>query len=289
MKAVPPFGYEVLFSRNLGIVSKDEQLILKKSRVGIAGVGGVGGAHAITLARMGIGHFHLADPDFFEAANMNRQFGATFQSLGQSKTIVLKEMIQSINPDAEVTIFDDGINSQNCKIFLQDTDLVLDGIDAFAVSDRRILYESCLAQNIFVIASGPVGLTATLHVFGPGSMSFEDYFDFRSCQSEEEMFVAFIVGTCPSFLHWGQIDSNYIDIGNQRGPSLAPSINLCAALACSEALQILLHRNSSMLAPRYLQFDLKDKTLAKKYLFWGNRNPLQRLKRRFALHVLQKK
>ncbi len=289
MSAASPIGYEVLFSRNLGIVSKDEQLILKKSKIGIAGVGGVGGAHAVTLARMGIGHFHLADPDFFEAANMNRQFGATFQSLGRSKAIVLKEMIQSINPEAEVTIFTEGINSQNRKMFLQGVDLVLDGIDAFSISDRRILYESCLGQNIFVIASGPVGLTSTLHVFGPGSMSFEDYFDFSSCQSKEEMFVAFIVGTCPSFLHWGQIDSTYVDIGNQRGPSLAPAINLCASLACSEALQILLHRKSSMLAPRYLQFDLKNKKLSKKYLFWGNRNPLQRLKRRFALHVLQRK
>ncbi len=289
MTAVSPLNYEVLFSRNLGIVSKDEQLLLKKARVGIAGVGGVGGAHAITLARMGIGHFHLADPDFFEAANMNRQFGATCQSLGQSKAVVLKEMIQSINPEAKVTIFTEGINSQNCDKFLQDTDLVLDGIDAFAISDRRMLYESCLAQNIFVIASGPVGLTATLHVFGPGSMSSEDYFDFRSCQSIEEMFVAFIVGTCPSFLHWGQIDPTYVDIINRRGPSLAPSINLSAALACSEALQIILNRKSNLLAPRYLQFDLKDKKLSKKYLLWGNRNPMQILKRRFALQVLHRK
>ncbi len=282
-------SYEVLFSRNLGIVSKEEQAILKTSRVSIAGVGGVGGAYAVTLARMGVGQFHLADPDLFEPANMNRQFGATIQSMGQNKAHVLKEMILSINPEAVVTTFTEGIDQGNVEAFLQGVDLVLDGIDAFAISVRRMLYESCQRRNLFVIASGPVGLTATLHVFGPGSMGFEDYFDFKNCQTDEERFVAFIVGTCPSFLHWGQVDPNFVDIANQRGPSLAPAINLCTAFACSEGLYILLNRKSQMLAPRYLQFDLKGKKLANKYLFCGNRNPLQKLKRRFALRILKKK
>jgi ThiF family len=49
----------------------------RHSRVAIAGLGGVGGIHLATLARLGIGSFHIADPDRFEPANFNRQHGAT--------------------------------------------------------------------------------------------------------------------------------------------------------------------------------------------------------------------
>jgi molybdopterin/thiamine biosynthesis adenylyltransferase len=282
-------SYEELFSRNIGIVSTNEQLVLSNSKVGIAGVGGVGGAHAITLARMGVGEFYLADPDIFEPANMNRQAGATISTLGRQKGVVIKEMILSINPKAKVTVFEKGLTNENLSDFLNGVDIILDGLDAFAIPIRRKLYEACSKKEKFVIASGPLGLTGTLHVFGPGSMSFEKYFDFKSCRNFEECFVAFIVGTCPSFLQLGQIDSQSVNIEKQQGPSLAPSINLCAALTGAEALQILIHKKSNLLAPRFLQFDLQKKRMVRKYLYFGNRNPIQKLKRKIVLFILKRK
>ena len=61
------------FSRNIGLLSPGEQLEISTARVAIPGLGGVGGLHAMTLARCGITKFHLADFDQFEVANINRQ------------------------------------------------------------------------------------------------------------------------------------------------------------------------------------------------------------------------
>ena len=72
----PAFDYHEAFSRNIGLVTLEEQERLRRSHVAIAGMGGMGGVHLITLARAGIGSFAIADPDCFELANMNRQYGA---------------------------------------------------------------------------------------------------------------------------------------------------------------------------------------------------------------------
>ena len=86
------FSYDEAFSRNLGWLSFDEQQQLRGKRVAIAGLGGVGGPHLTTLARLGIGSFTLAEFDLFELANFNRQVGATTSSIGRSKLDVMVEM-----------------------------------------------------------------------------------------------------------------------------------------------------------------------------------------------------
>ena len=55
------WSYEEAFSRNLGLINPQEQEKLRKSRVAIAGMGGIGGINLMTLARLGIGAFRIAD------------------------------------------------------------------------------------------------------------------------------------------------------------------------------------------------------------------------------------
>ena len=59
------FSYTGAFARNLGWVTPAEQLQLRRKRVAIAGMGGVGGVHLLTLTRLGVGAFHVADFDRF--------------------------------------------------------------------------------------------------------------------------------------------------------------------------------------------------------------------------------
>ena len=58
------------FDRNLGLLTEEEQLILASKTVAIAGLGGVGGSHLLTLVRMGVQNFHIADMDHFELVNI---------------------------------------------------------------------------------------------------------------------------------------------------------------------------------------------------------------------------
>src|SRR5205814_484436 len=99
------WSYEEAFSRHRGLVSAQEQAVLKRKRVAIVGQGGVGGVHLITLARLGVGGFHIADPDRFELANINRQYGANIQTLGQNKALVMAEKARAINPEIGLKVF----------------------------------------------------------------------------------------------------------------------------------------------------------------------------------------
>src|SRR4051794_40764199 len=77
--------YDQAFKRNEGLITPAEQHRLRDTRVAIVGMGGVGGVHLVTLARLGFARFTIADPDVFELANSNRQYGARLETLGRSK------------------------------------------------------------------------------------------------------------------------------------------------------------------------------------------------------------
>ena len=76
-------------ARNLGLISDQEQQQLAESTVLVAGVGGVGGRVAETLARVGIGHLIVTDPDDFAVSNLNRQAGCTHDTIGRNKAMVI--------------------------------------------------------------------------------------------------------------------------------------------------------------------------------------------------------
>nr|WP_310735253.1 ThiF family adenylyltransferase [Mitsuaria sp. TWR114] len=80
------FDYDRAFSRNIGWVTRDEQQRLRRARVAVAGLGGVGGAHVLTLSRLGIANFNIADFDEFDVHNMNRQAAAFMSSMGRPRS-----------------------------------------------------------------------------------------------------------------------------------------------------------------------------------------------------------
>lgn len=83
------FRYDEAFARNIGWVTEAEQAALRGKRIAIAGVGGVGGVHLLSLARLGIGAFHVAEMDTFDLVNFNRQAGAMMSTLGRPKVDVM--------------------------------------------------------------------------------------------------------------------------------------------------------------------------------------------------------
>jgi Dinucleotide-utilizing enzymes involved in molybdopterin and thiamine biosynthesis family 1 len=112
------FSYGRAFVRNIGWVTSAEQKSLQQRRIAIAGLGGVGGSHLLTLARLGIGAFHIGDFDSFDIENFNRQAGASMRSLGRPKVDVLREMVKDINPTLELRTFEQGVSSANLDAFL---------------------------------------------------------------------------------------------------------------------------------------------------------------------------
>src|SRR6185437_4560086 len=120
-----PFSFLAAFDRNIGWLAEWEQQALRGKRVAIAGMGGVGGFHLLTLARLGVGAFSIADLDHFDVENFNRQVGANLATIGRPKVDVLAEMALAINPDLRLTLFRKGIQDGDIDAFLDGADLFI--------------------------------------------------------------------------------------------------------------------------------------------------------------------
>jgi molybdopterin/thiamine biosynthesis adenylyltransferase len=271
------FDYQSAFSRNLGWVTASEQESLRSKRVAIAGLGGVGGTHLLTLARLGIGGFNVADFDSFSLANFNRQVGATVSTLDQPKIDVLVAMARDINPELDIRRFPHGVDRDNLPAFFDGVDLYVDGLDFFAFDAREATFAACAELGIPAITAAPLGMGAALLNFLPGGLSFESYFRWQG-QPEGEKALRFLAGLAPRMLHAAYLaDASRVNLPERRGPSTIMACQLCAGLAATEALKILLGRGKLLAAPHGLQFDAYRNRMVRTWRPGGNHNPLQRL------------
>ena len=271
------FLYDEAFSRNIGWLTAPEQDRLRRLRVAIAGLGGVGGAHLLTLCRLGMGKFHLADFDTFDLVNFNRQAGAAVSTLGQSKLDVMTRQALEINPELEIEGFSQGVTSENLDAFLDGVDLYVDGLDFFAFEARQQVFAACAKKGIPAVTAAPLGMGTAVLNFLPGGMSFSDYFCLDD-SPEAEKPLRFLMGLAPARLQIGYlVDPSTVDLANQRGPSTIMACQLCAGVAATEALKILLGRGPVRAAPRGYHFDAYRNKLAHTWRPGGNRNPLQRV------------
>ncbi len=283
---LPAWSYDEAFARNLGLLTPAEQDVLRRSRVAIAGLGGVGGIHLVTLARLGIGSFHIADPETFDVANFNRQYGATVATLGRGKAEVMAEVARSINPEADLRVFPEPVTPANVAEFLDGCQVYVDGIDFFAMAGRRLLFGEARRRGAWGVTAGPLGFSTAWLTFSPTGMSFDDYFDLNDSMSLLDQLVAFAVGLAPGATHRAYMDLGKVDPATHRGPSAGLACHLCSGVAAAEVLKILLGREPVRPVPYYFQFDAYRQLLRKGRLIGGNRHPAQRLKRWLVRRLL---
>jgi molybdopterin/thiamine biosynthesis adenylyltransferase len=273
----PTFDYDGAFARNIGWLTREEQAVLRRKRIAIAGMGGVGGSHLLTLARLGVGAFNIADLDTFDLVNFNRQAGAFVSTLEQPKVDVLMRMARDINPEIDIRLFPQGVTSGNVADFLDGVDLYVDGLDFFVFSTRAMTFAKCRERRIPAVTAAPLGMGSAVLTFMPDGMSFEDYFGFEG-RSDDELALRFMIGLSPLLLHRAYLaDPSAVDLDGRRGPSTIMACELCAGLAATESLKILLRRGKVLAAPRGFHFDAYRNKLVRTWRPWGHRNPIQRV------------
>ena len=144
---------EDLLKRNVKGISKK----LKKTRVCILGLGGLGSNVAVLLARSGIGYLKLVDFDIVEASNLNRQ-QYRISHIGIKKTEAIKTIIKEINPFVEIETLDIKVDRENIYSIVGDIEIVVEAFDR-AETKAMILEELLTNKNkIVVSASGMAGL-----------------------------------------------------------------------------------------------------------------------------------
>jgi len=287
MPTIIHFDYERAFSRNIGWVTLAEQEKLRHSRVAIAGLGGVGGAHLLTLSRLGLAHFNIADFDDFDVHNMNRQAGAFMPFMGQPKIDTVAKLAHDINPETELRLFPQGVTPDNVDDFLQDVDVYVDGLDFFALPARRMVFAKCRAKGIPALTAAPLGMGVAFLYFSPTGMSFEDYFKVEGHEPQEQ-YARFIAGLSPAMLNRDYLVApEAVNFAEKRGPSTIMACDLCAGVMGTEVLKVLLKRGDIKAAPWGLHFDAYHQKLKHTWRPFGNANPLQQLLLKFIRPVLK--
>lgn len=272
------FNYYEAFSRNIGWVTLEEQQRLRNAKVAIGGLGGVGGDHAITLARLGIGNFHISDLDDYDIPNFNRQAGANIETVGQPKADVMENTLKGINPDAHIKNFSQGITEENLDDFLDGVNIYVDSLDIFCMDIRRKVFQACYEKGIPAISAAPMGMGTAMMCFIPGKMSFEEYFCLEGYSFEDQI-LRFVVGMSPSMeqRHYlvRKSSVNFTQEG-AKVPSTCMGISLAAGVLCTNVLKLVLERGEVIHAPYGLHFDAYRNNLIKTYRPGGNRHWKQR-------------
>ncbi len=178
---------------------REAQLRLSNATVGVAGCGGIGGALALRLARLGVRHIKVADPDAFDWSNVNRQMGSGKTTIGKNKAEVVGNMVWETIDDVTVEIFTDGITPDNAAEFVQGCDLVLDQMDFYLIEARYALHRAFRdhSKTRCILSAWCVGWGTSLFKYLPDSMPIEDYF---GVPEKAEMSVAVIEQILPKFM-----------------------------------------------------------------------------------------
>lgn len=141
----------VQFSRTEILLGADAMARLQSSKVAVFGVGGVGGYTVEALARSGIGHLALIDPDDVGLSNINRQILATHASLGMLKVEAAKRRVLDINPEAKVDVYPVFYTPETAEsIDLSQFDYIVDAIDT--VTGKLCLVERAMEAGVPIIS-----------------------------------------------------------------------------------------------------------------------------------------
>lgn len=135
------------FTRTRMLFGENAMNRLRKARVAVFGVGGVGGYVVEVLARSGVGELHLVDNDTVSLSNLNRQIIALHSTLGRPKVEVAEERIHDINPHCKVVKYPFFYLPENADMIdLTQMDYVVDCIDT--VTAKVELISRCHKMGI---------------------------------------------------------------------------------------------------------------------------------------------
>lgn len=163
------------FARTELLIGEEGLSRLRRARVAVFGIGGVGGYAAEALARSGIGHFLLVDDDVVSKSNLNRQVIALRSTIGQQKTRVMKARIADICSETEVETRECFFLPENRDAFdFRTYDYVVDAIDT--VSGKLALAECCQEAGTPLIGAMGAG-----NKMDPGKLVVTDIYETRVC------------------------------------------------------------------------------------------------------------
>ena len=205
------------------------QLKLKKAKICVVGVGGLGNPITSRLVAMGIGQLRIVDRDVIELSNLHRQTMYDESDVGQVKVEVAAKKLQKLNLDCKIESLAISVNEYNAKEVIDGCDVVIDALDS--VNARYALNKACVEKNIPFVTGAAVGVSGQAFTILPKQSAC--YYCMFPDLNEDTMPTCSIEGVHPSIL------------------------SLVGGIEVAEAVKIILEKKPS-LSDRILHIDLEN-------------------------------
>jgi len=163
----PFFKPEEFYSRQIVLqeLGRDRQEKLRRSRVVVVGLGGLGTISALYLALAGVGHLRLIDQDTVELNNLHRQVLYSLKNLRYPKVEAAAQRIRQVNPDVKVEPVPENVRESNVDKLLRGVNCIVDGLDN--MKTRYILNRVSVRHRIPYVFGAALGIEGNLSVFSP--------------------------------------------------------------------------------------------------------------------------
>jgi adenylyltransferase/sulfurtransferase len=142
------------------------QIKLRRAKVVVAGVGGLGCPASLYLAAAGVGSILLIDNERFELNNLNRQILSSTKDVGRLKSEAAREKLEALNPEIEVVSKPVEITENNIRELIRGSNVVVDAMDNWKT--RFILNEGCVRERIPLVHAGISSWNGQMTTIFPG-------------------------------------------------------------------------------------------------------------------------
>jgi molybdopterin-synthase adenylyltransferase len=245
-------------SRNLGLLTEEEQQKISDTTLLIAGCG-VGSQVALSATRIGFERFILVDGDTIEISNNNRQ-GYTWRDVGKFKVDALARKIRAINPHAKIKKFPIFVDAKNAERLVRKSDIVIDTIDPDAAIAVLAMHRAAQKYKKSVIQPTDVGWGAMIQVFTPDSISYEKMIGLDPKTPMDkvdnvvafEKFIEFFVKIMPPYVQ--KIAMEFTEGKLPHFPQPVSASYILSALTVIAAKRVALGLPVKV-APEYVMFD----------------------------------
>ena len=133
---------------------------LRKAKVCVVGVGGIGNPVVTLLTAMGIGKLKIVDRDIIEISNLHRQHLYTEEDIGKVKVEAAKARLEQINSSVQIEALPNSVTKYTAENIVKGFDIVVDALDS--IDARYALNDACIKLNIPLIYAGALGMLGSI-------------------------------------------------------------------------------------------------------------------------------
>lgn len=167
------------YARHISLkeIGLEGQVKLKKAKILIVGVGGLGSPLALYLSAAGIGCIGLMDYDIVSESNLQRQILYNTEEIGQFKVMIAAQKLRLLNPYCEIVAYNERLTKENANEIISLYDIVVDGCDNLAT--RYLIDENCKKLGKVYVYASIAEFTGQLSVFNyKAGASYSELFPY---------------------------------------------------------------------------------------------------------------